>query len=93
MILSHLKSTCPERDSASLPKTIAKRGSRLNFQADTKEEIKKLADDLVHGYVDDHMVRICKICMKVRAVETICKSNMRDADEKCSIRITYGEGK
>lgn len=40
--------------------TSKKRGSKLNFQEDAKEEIKKLVDDLVHGAVDDLVMRICR---------------------------------
>ena len=52
--------------------TSKKRGTKLIFQHDAKDEIKKLADDLVQGTVDDPVVRICKICMKVRADGTVC---------------------
>ena len=53
--------------------TSKKRGSRLNFREEAKEEIKKLADDLVHGSVDDLAPRICRICMEVRAEGAVCK--------------------
>ena len=53
--------------------TSKKRGSRLNFQDNAKEEIEKLADDLVHGPVDDLVVRICRICKVVRAEADVCK--------------------
>jgi predicted transcriptional regulator len=63
--------------------TSKKRGSRLNFQEGAKEEIKKkLADDLVHGSVDDLVVRICRICMDVRAEGAVCKLELCNAAEK-----------
>lgn len=62
--------------------TSKKRGSKLNFQQDAKEEIKKLADDLVHGSKDDLAVRICKICLKVRAYETVCNLELSGTAEK-----------
>lgn len=62
--------------------TSKKRGSRLNFQEGAKEEIKKLADDLVRGSVDDLVVRICKICMVVRAEGAVCKLELCNAAEK-----------
>jgi len=62
--------------------TSKKRGTKLNFQDDAKAEIKKLALDLVHGSEDDLVVRICKICMTVRADETVCKLDLENAAEK-----------
>jgi predicted transcriptional regulator len=62
--------------------TSKKRGSKLNFQEDAKEEIKKLADDLVHGSVDDLVVRICRICMAIRAEGAVCKLDLCNAAEK-----------
>jgi len=62
--------------------TSKKRGSRLNFQKGAKEEIKKLAEDLVRGSVDDLVVRICKICMGVRADGAVCKLELCNAAEK-----------
>lgn len=59
--------------------TSKKRGSRINFRQDAKEEIKKLADDIVHGYMDNHTnltARICGICMKIRADGTVCGLSM-----------------
>ena len=53
--------------------TSKKRGTKFNFREDAKAEIKKLADDLVQGSEDDLVVRLCKICMTVRADETVCK--------------------
>ncbi len=52
--------------------TSRKRGSGLKFPPEAKEEIKHLADDLVQGTVDDLVMRICKICLKVRKDEAIC---------------------
>jgi len=65
--------------------TSKKRGSKLDFQADAKEEIKKLADEIVYGYVDDLVVRICKICMNVRADVTVCKLDLCNVAEKRNI--------
>ncbi len=59
-----------------------KRGTKLDFQHDARAAIKKLADDLVHGSVDDPVVRICKICMIVRADENVCKLDLENAGEK-----------
>ncbi len=62
--------------------TSKKRGSKLNFQEDAIEEIKKLADDLVHGSVEDLVVRICRICMKVRAEGAVCKLELCNIAEE-----------
>lgn len=62
--------------------TSKKRGTKINFQHDAKSEIKRLANDLLHGSEDDLLVRICKICMTVRAYETICKLDWENAAEK-----------
>ena len=62
--------------------TSKKRGSRLIFQEEAEEEIKKLADDLVHGSVDDLVMRICKICMEVRAEGAVCKLELCNSAEK-----------
>lgn len=53
--------------------TSKKRGSGLSFQDEVKAEIRKLADDLVQGSVEDPVMRICMICMKLRADGTVCK--------------------
>jgi predicted transcriptional regulator len=52
--------------------TSRKRGSHLEFSEAAKAEIKNLADDLVQGSVDDLIARICKICLMIRADETVC---------------------
>jgi predicted transcriptional regulator len=62
--------------------TTKKRGTKLDFPHDARAAIKKLADDLVHGSVDDPVVRICKICMTVRAAENVCKLDLENAGEK-----------
>lgn len=61
--------------------TSKKRGSGLDFPEDAKEEIKKLADDLVQGPVNDLVARICKICMKVRADGTVCNLGLYNAHD------------
>jgi len=61
--------------------TSKKRGSWFTFQEDAKEEIKKLADDLVHGTVDDLVMRICTICMKVRTEGSVCKLDLCNAQD------------
>lgn len=61
--------------------TSKKRGSRLDFPEDAKNEIKKLADDLVQSPVNDLIARICKICMKVRADGTVCNLDLYNAHD------------
>jgi predicted transcriptional regulator len=58
-----------------------KRGSGLDFPEDAKEEIEQLADDFVQGSVDDLVLRICKICMMVRADETVCNLDLCEAKD------------
>jgi len=62
--------------------TSKKRGPKLNFQEDAKEEIKKLADDLVHGSVDDFIARICRICTVVRTEGAVCKLELCNTTKK-----------
>ena len=68
--------------------TSKKRGSKINFQKVVKEEIKKLADDLMDSHVDDLMVRICEICTKVRADKTISIVDKYGTDDELN-RIEY----
>ncbi len=51
-----------------------KRGYRIEFQGETKELIEKLAQDLIDNTVDDFVVRICKICVSARGIESNCNS-------------------
>jgi predicted transcriptional regulator len=62
--------------------TSKKRGSRITFSEDAKEEIKKLADDLVNGKVDNLVVRICTICLMIRADEAVCALDLCITPEK-----------
>ncbi len=50
-----------------------KRGYRIEFQGETKELIEKLAQDLIENKVD-WFVRICKICVSARGIESNCNS-------------------
>jgi len=52
-----------------------KRGYRIEFQGETKELIEKLAQDLIENKVDDFVVRMCKICVSARGVESNCNSS------------------
>jgi len=52
-----------------------KRGYRIEFQGETKELIEKLAQDLIDNKVDDFVVRVCKICVNARGIESNCNSS------------------
>ena len=61
--------------------TSRKRGSGLKFPSEAQDEIKLLADDLVRGTVDDLVLRICKICLKVRKDEAVCNLELYNLRE------------
>ncbi len=61
--------------------TSRKRGSGLKFPPEAKEEIRHLADDLVQGTVDDLVLRICTICLKVRKDEAVCNLELYNLRE------------
>jgi predicted transcriptional regulator len=46
-----------------------KRGSKIELQNDVKGAITDLAADIARGETDDLMMRICKICRKIREDE------------------------
>jgi|SRR5665647_258990 uncharacterized protein len=52
-----------------------KRGYRIEFQGETKELIEKLAQDLIDNKVDDFVVRVCKICVNARGIDSNCNSS------------------
>jgi len=43
-----------------------KRGYKIDVKDAVKDEIKKLANDVMQGDIDDLALRICAICMKLR---------------------------
>ena len=47
-----------------------KRGHKIDFKDDIKEEIKRLARDIIRGGIDNPALEICKICMMLRADES-----------------------
>jgi len=47
-----------------------KRGHKIDFKDDVKDEIKRLASDIIRGGTDDPALKICKICMMLRADES-----------------------
>ena len=52
-----------------------KRGHRIEFQGETKELIEKLAQDLIDNKVDDFVVRVCKICVNARGIDSNCNGS------------------
>ena len=47
-----------------------KRGHKIDFKDDVKDEIKRLASDIRRGGIDNPALKICKICMMLRADES-----------------------
>ena len=47
-----------------------KRGHKIDFKDDVKDEIKRLASDIIRGGIDNPALKICKICMMLRADES-----------------------
>jgi hypothetical protein len=47
-----------------------KRGHKIDLKDDVKDEIKRLARDIIREGIDNPALKICKICMMLRADES-----------------------
>ena len=54
---------------------LRKRGYKIESKGETKELIKKLAQELIDNKIDDFVTRICKIYMKARGIKSTCNSS------------------
>lgn len=52
-----------------------KRGYNIQFEADVRKMIEKLADDLIQNNVDNLVERMCEICRSLRDENNACISN------------------
>ena len=52
-----------------------KRGYKIDFKDAVKDEIKKLANDIIQNRVDNLVLKICDICMKLRRDGTVCRAS------------------
>ncbi len=66
-----------------------KRGYKIEFQDAVKAEIKKLATDVIQGGVDSLSLRICEICMKLRADGTVCRLDKCGVGEECNLCLSF----
>lgn len=57
-----------------------KRGYNIVFRDDIREEISRLAEDLMNGDASDLIERICEICKKARG-EELCPVEIRGRQE------------
>jgi predicted transcriptional regulator len=55
-----------------------KRGYKIVFEGEVKDSIRRLAQDLHEGRVDDLSSRICQVCMQMREEEEPCHSDLPD---------------
>jgi len=58
-----------------------KRGYNIVFRDDIREEISRLAEDLMNGDADDLIKRICEICKKARGEELCPVEEIRGRQE------------
>ncbi len=66
-----------------------KRGYKIQFQDAVKDEIKRLANDIIQGGIDNLSLRICEICMKLRIDRTVCKLDKCGVDEECNLCLSF----
>ncbi len=70
-----------------------KRGYKIEFQDAVKDDIKRLANDILQGGVDNLSLRICEICMKLRIDRTVCKLDKCGVDEECNLCLSFVSSK
>jgi hypothetical protein len=67
-----------------------KRGKEIKFKGEIKEEIRRLARNVAEGAdLSELVLRICRICMKVRRGRALCElhSQQEDVPDGCRICI------
>jgi len=69
---ARLLDTTPSAISQYLSK---KRGYKIEFEADVKNAIQSIAQDLSKGEVKDFSLRICSICTMLQDYDSGCKYN------------------
>jgi hypothetical protein len=66
-----------------------KRGYKIGFKDVVKDEIRKLANDIIQGSVDNLALRICEICIKLRADGTVCRLDKCGVDGECDLCLSF----
>lgn len=67
-----------------------KRGYKIDLQDAVRMEIKRLANDIItQGGVDSLSLRICEICMKLRADGTVCRLDKCGVGEDCDLCLSF----
>jgi len=66
-----------------------KRGYKIDLQDAVRMEIKRLANDIMQGGVDSLSLRICEICMKLRADGTVCRLDKCGVGEDCDLCLSF----
>jgi len=70
-----------------------KRGYKIDLQDAVRMEIKRLANDIIQGGVDSLGLRICEICMKLRADGTVCRLDKCGVGEDCDLCLSFAPSK